>query len=260
MLDFDHDDVEGPRSAAKHVLDGQLRPNMPTRVTALIPAAGSGERLGMGPKAFVQLAGKSLLERAISGFANVDEVIVALPDSHLDVQLPAHVRRVTGGLSRQQSVRNLLEAASHEIVLIHDAARPFLSAEIIQAVIDSVLEVGAATTALPAADTLVFENGSGMWRSLLDRSTIHAIQTPQGFKRELLLEAHERARVEGFAATDDAGLIARLGLPVALVLGDPRLFKVTRPGDYALAEAFAAVWDAQEVARGSARGSDGGEA
>jgi 2-C-methyl-D-erythritol 4-phosphate cytidylyltransferase len=227
------------------------------RVTALIPAAGSGERLGMGPKAFVQLAGKSLLERAIASFANVDEIIVALPESHLDVELPAHVRSVSGGMTRQESVKNLLEAATHEIVLIHDAARPFLSAQIIQAVIDAVLEVGAATTALPAADTLVLENtefeqGRKMWGSLLDRSSIHAIQTPQGFKRDLLLEAHERARLEGFAATDDAGLIARLGLPVALVVGDPRLFKVTRPGDYALAEAFARVWDA--------RGSDGGEA
>jgi 2-C-methyl-D-erythritol 4-phosphate cytidylyltransferase len=226
------------------------------RVTALIPAAGSGERLGMGPKAFVQLAGKSLLERAILSFANVDEVIVALPESHLDAELSVHVRRVAGGITRQESVKNLLEAASHEIVLIHDAARPFLSSEIIQAVIDAVFEVGAATTALPAADTLVLENESRMWGILLDRSKIHAIQTPQGFKRNLLLEAHERARLEGFAATDDAGLIARLGLPVALVPGDPRLFKVTRPGDYALAEAFARVWDAQDLARGS----DGGEA
>jgi 2-C-methyl-D-erythritol 4-phosphate cytidylyltransferase len=235
-----------------------------SRVTALIPAAGSGERLGMGPKAFVELAGKSLLERAISSFVSVDEVIVALPETHMDAKLPAHVRRVSGGITRQESVKNLLEAASCEIVLIHDAARPFLSEKIIQAVIDAVLEVGAATTALTAADTLVLENESRMWGSLLDRSKIHAIQTPQGFKRNLLLEAHERARLEGFAATDDAGLIARLGLPVALVPGDPRLFKVTRPGDYALAEAFARVWDAQDLARdsvsGSASGSDGGEA
>ncbi len=227
------------------------------RVTVLIPAAGSGERLGMGPKAFVQLGGRSLLERAISSFSHVNEVIVALPESHLDAELPAHVRRVSGGITRQESVKNLLEASSHEIVLIHDAARPFLSAVIIQAVIEAVLEVGAATTALPAADTLVLENTESqdigkMWGSLLDRSQIHAIQTPQGFKRELLLEAHERARLEGFAATDDAGLIARLGLPVALVAGDPRLFKVTRPGDYALAEAFARVWDARVL--------DGGEA
>jgi 2-C-methyl-D-erythritol 4-phosphate cytidylyltransferase len=257
VLDFSYDEVHGPKKGFLHMLDRHLKPKVQTRVTVLIPAAGSGERLGMGPKAFVQLAGKSLLERAISRFANMDEVIVALPESHLDAKLPEHVRRVSGGITRQESVKNLLEAASHEIVLIHDAARPFLSAKIIQAVIEAVLEVGAATTALPAADTLVLENsefeqGGKLWGSLLDRSKIHSIQTPQGFKRELLLEAHKRARLEGFAATDDAGLIARLGLPVALVPGDPRLFKVTRPGDYALAEAFARVWDARAL--------DGGEA
>jgi 2-C-methyl-D-erythritol 4-phosphate cytidylyltransferase len=215
------------------------------RVSALIPAAGSGERLGMGPKAFVQLAGKSLLERAIASFVGVDEIIVALPETHMDVELPARVRLLGGGQTRQESVKRLLEAATGEIVLIHDVARPFLTTEIIQAVIDAVLEVGAATTALLAADTLVLENDSKMWGSLLDRSSIHAIQTPQGFRRDILLEAHERARLEGFIATDDAGLIARLGLPVALVTGDPRLFKVTRPGDYELAEAFARVWDAR---------------
>jgi 2-C-methyl-D-erythritol 4-phosphate cytidylyltransferase len=214
------------------------------RVSALIPAAGSGERLGMGPKAFVQLAGKSLLERAIASFVGLDEIIVALPETHMDVELPARVRLLGGGQTRQESVKRLLEAATGEIVLIHDVARPFLTTEIIQAVIDAVLEVGAATTALPAADTLVLGNES-MWGSLLDRSSIHAIQTPQGFRRDILLEAHERARLEGFIATDDAGLIARLGLPVALVTGDPRLFKVTRPGDYELAEAFARVWDAR---------------
>jgi 2-C-methyl-D-erythritol 4-phosphate cytidylyltransferase len=257
MLDFAHDGIFGtslqPASLSASKLGSRLTSiAKQPRVTALIPAAGSGERLGMGPKAFVRLAGKTLLERAISSFAIVDEVIVALPESLLDAELPQHVRRVSGGLTRQESVKNLLEAASYEIVLVHDAARPFLSAGIIQAVIDAVLEVGAATTALPAADTLVLENESRMWGSLLDRPKIHAIQTPQGFKRDLLLEAHERARLEDFAATDDAGLIARLGLPVALVVGDPRLFKVTRPGDYALAQAFARVWDA--------RGLDGGEA
>jgi 2-C-methyl-D-erythritol 4-phosphate cytidylyltransferase len=252
MLDFAHDGIFGTSLQPASLFASKSGSRLTSiakqpRVTALIPAAGSGERLGMGPKAFVQLAGKTLLERAISSFVNVDEVIVALPESHLDADLPAHVRRVSGGTTRQESVKNLLEAATNEIVLIHDAARPFLSTEVIQAVIDAVLEVGAATTALPAADTLVLENESKMWGSWLDRSSIHAIQTPQGFRRELLREAHECARLEGFAATDDAGLIARLGLPVALVTGDPRLFKVTRPGDYALAEAFARVWDRGEA-------------
>jgi 2-C-methyl-D-erythritol 4-phosphate cytidylyltransferase len=225
-----------------------------TRVSALIPAAGSGERLGMGPKALVALNGKTLLERAISAFIGIaDEIIVALPESHLEMALPDGVKRVLGGLSRQESVQNLLEAATGEIVLIHDAARPFLTIEIVRATLEALREVGAATVALPAADTLVLEDDvpgeraghrpAPTWGTLLDRTKVHAIQTPQGFRRELILGAHQRAKLEGVTATDDAGLVARLGLPVALVTGDPRLFKVTRPGDYALAEAFARVWD-----------------
>jgi 2-C-methyl-D-erythritol 4-phosphate cytidylyltransferase len=208
----------------------------------------------MGPKALVVLNGKTLLERAVHAFVGIaDEIIVALPESHLEMTLPDGVKRVLGGLSRQDSVQNLLEASTHEIVLIHDAARPFLALEILRATLEAVLEVGAATVALPAADTLVLEaqvSGEGAghrssptWGTLLDRLRVHAIQTPQGFRRELILEAHQRATLEGVTATDDAGLVARLGLPVALVTGDPRLFKVTRPGDYALAEAFARVWD-----------------
>ncbi len=224
---------------------------MKSRVAALIPAAGSGERLGMGPKALLNLNGKSLLERAIAAFAGIaEEIIVALPESHIGMNLPDGVQRVPGGASRQQSVQNLLNAASSEIVLIHDAARPFLPPEIIRATLEAVLEIGAATVALPAADTLVLEaEGSGerkTWGTLLDRTRVHAIQTPQGFRRELILDAHRRAKLENIAATDDAGLVARLGLPVALVTGDPRLFKVTRPGDHALAEAFARVWDGEK--------------
>ncbi len=229
---------------------------MKTRVSALIPAAGSGERLGMGPKALVALNGKTLLERAIAAFRGIaDEIIVALPESHLEVVLPDGVKRVLGGSSRQESVQNLLEASTGEIVLIHDAARPFLSPQIVRATLEAVIEVGAATVALPASDTLVLETEivgeraghrpALTWGMLLDRTKVHAIQTPQGFRRELILGAHRRAKLEGVTATDDAGLVARLGLPVALVTGDPRLFKVTRPGDYALAEAFAHVWDGE---------------
>lgn len=222
---------------------------MKSRVSALIPAAGSGERLGMGPKALVELNGKTLLERAIFAFRDVaDEIIVALPGSHLEINLPDGVQRVLGGSSRQDSVQNLLEVATGDIVLIHDAARPFLPPEIVWATLEAVLQTGAATVALPAADTLVLEDSepSPQWGALVDRTRIHAIQTPQGFRRELILDAHHRARLEDVTATDDAGLVARLGLPVALVTGDPRLFKVTRPGDYALAEAFARVWDGEQ--------------
>ncbi len=224
--------------------------NPSSSISVLIPAAGMGERLGMGAKAFVEIGGRTLLVRAIEAFAGIEaEVIVALPDSYLSdfevvSQLPSHVRAVAGGSTRQASVANLLAAAKGDIVLIHDAARPFLGSHIIAALIQHTISNAAATTALPASDTLVV-GANAHWVSQLDRNQIYAIQTPQGFKRELIVEAHRKALIDKIVATDDAGLVARLGYPVALSPGDPLLFKVTRAGDFALAEAFAKTWDEQ---------------
>ena len=169
----------------------------------------------------------------------VDEVVVALPGG---MDLPAGIaaRAIEGGATRQASVRRLLEATTADTVLIHDAARPFLPAEVVRALLKAVAETGAATVALPVADTLVRGAGES-WGELVPREGLWAVQTPQGFRRGLLLEAHAQAERDAFAATDDAGLLARLGLPVRLVPGDARLFKVTTPGDLALAEALAAT-------------------
>lgn len=213
------------------------------RTAALIPAAGSGTRLGLGPKAFVEVAGRSLLARSVAALAPlVDEVLVALPEGlELPEDLPA--RAIVGGPTRQESVHRLLRATSAEIVLVHDAARPFLPTNVVQALLEAIPETGAATAALPVADTLVRGEG-GRWGGVVPREGLWAVQTPQGFRRDLLLRAHEAAHEEGFGATDDAGLVNRLGVPVTLVPGDARLFKVTAPGDLALAHAVAAVWDA----------------
>ncbi|HWG85419.1 MAG TPA: 2-C-methyl-D-erythritol 4-phosphate cytidylyltransferase [Deinococcales bacterium] len=219
---------------------------MTGRVSALIPAAGAGERLGMGPKALLDLGGRTLLRRAIDALMPLaDEVIVALPAERLDLPLPPGVRAVGGGATRQETVRRLLDAASGDLVVIHDAARPFLSGSVARAVLDAARAGGASTAALPVPDTLVLDEG-GAWAGLLDRSHARAVQTPQAFRRALLLEAHEAAQREGVTATDDAGLVARLGHPVALVDGDPRLLKLTRPGDWALAVAFAPAWDRED--------------
>jgi 2-C-methyl-D-erythritol 4-phosphate cytidylyltransferase len=219
------------------------------RVAALIPAAGSGTRLGLGPKAFVEVAGASLLARSVAALApHVDEVVVALPAGWtLPPGVPARV--VVGGPTRQDSVRLLLEATQAEVVLVHDAARPFLPAEVVRAVLAAAQDLGAATAALPVADTLVRAgpdqaSAGQRWGEPSPRDGLWAVQTPQGFRRRVLREAHARAQDDGYVATDDAGLVARLGEPVALVPGDARLFKVTAPGDLALATALAAVWDA----------------
>jgi 2-C-methyl-D-erythritol 4-phosphate cytidylyltransferase len=213
------------------------------RVAALIPAAGSGTRLGQGPKAFVQVAGKSLLERSVAALTpHVHEVLVALPAG---MTLPGglQARAIVGGATRQESVRLLLEATDADLVLIHDAARPFLSAATIQAVLEALHRAGAATVAHPLADTLVRAEGE-LWGERVERAGLWGVQTPQAGRRDWLLAAHQKA--QGHAVTDDAGLLHWAGHQVRLVPGEAALFKVTTPGDLLLAEALAAVWDAQE--------------
>ncbi|MVN89001.1 2-C-methyl-D-erythritol 4-phosphate cytidylyltransferase [Deinococcus sp. HMF7620] len=219
------------------------------KVAALIPAAGSGTRLGLGPKALVKVGGRTLLARSAAALApHVAEVLVALPPGE---ELPADIpaRAVVGRATRQASVLALLRATDADTVLIHDAARPFLPPGVIQALLAAVQTTGAATAALPVADTLVRaahpRAAAQHWGTLTPREGLWAVQTPQAFRRLALLAAHEAALSDGYAATDDAGLLARLGQAVALVPGDARLFKVTTPGDLALAQALAPVWDAQ---------------
>ena len=216
------------------------------RFAALIPAAGSGSRLGFGiPKALVELQGQTLLDRAIDNLAPlVDEVVVALPEGHT---LDRQVKQIVGGSTRQDSVFRLLQATEADFVLIHDAARPFLSAKVIERIKGRVVQSGAVTAALPATDTLVHSSG-GFWGYLVDRSKTWAVQTPQAFRRLTILDAHLKALQEGFEATDDAGLANRYGSNIELVLGDSRLFKVTTPADFELATAFAQLWDQKRSA------------
>jgi len=217
------------------------------RVAALIPAAGEGARLGLGPKAFVDLEGESLLSRAVGAFersAEVDEVLVGVPSAmctRAEAELRGRARVVVGGGTRQESVYNLLRATDAEVVLIHDAARPFLEGTVIAAVLGAVQAHGAASVVVPVADTLL-EADTG---ARIDRVRLRAVQTPQGFAHALILEAHERAVREGFAATDDAGLVRQLGAEVALVEGSPWLMKVTTPADLEVAAALARAWDAR---------------
>ncbi|ADI14112.1 2-C-methyl-D-erythritol 4-phosphate cytidylyltransferase [Truepera radiovictrix] len=214
-------------------------------VAALIPAAGSGVRLGQGPKAWVTLAGESLLSRAVAAFEGcVDEVWVGVApalSARAEEELSGRARVVCGGATRQESVYNLLRAAQAEVVLVHDAARPFLEAAVIERVVAAVRAHGAASVVTAVADSLI-EAASGR---VVDRAPLRAVQTPQGFRRELLLAAHERARERALEATDDAALVRALGHPVALVEGSSWLFKVTTPADLELARALAPLWDAR---------------
>ncbi len=206
------------------------------RVSLLVPAAGRGERLGLGvPKALVRVRGRTLLEWTLARFPPVDEVLVALPPgAKAPPGLAARV--LLGGATRQESVYRLLRAATGEVVLVHDAARPFVVPGVVERVLAAVGQHGAAVPVLPVPDTLIeAENGYGR---ALPREQLRLVQTPQGFDRELLLRAHEAAVAEGRGATDDAQLVRALEHPVVLVPGDRRMFKVTYPEDLELLAAL----------------------
>ena len=206
------------------------------KLSVLLPAAGSGERIGLGPKAFIEVGGKTLLQWALEGFDFADEIIVALPAGKT-LKMPK-VKTVSGGATRQQSVYNLVEAATSEVVLVHDVARPFVVRAAVERLLESVHHNGAATLAVAVPDTLVrFE--SGQYGSVTSREAQRLVQTPQGFKREILWQAHQKARTEGLEFTDDAQAVMHLGHRVALVEGDRRMFKVTYPEDLELAEGLA---------------------
>lgn len=210
-------------------------------VTALIAAAGSGERLGLGPKAFVRVGGLTLLELAVTAVRGAaTEIVVAVPAEHLGParQLAPEATIISGGTDRQATVRAMLAASHGDVVLVHDVARPFVTPAVLRRVLAAVEATGAATAALAPADTVIMaEHGDVVQRELL-----RLVQTPQGFHRSLLAEAHEAAAQAGVSATDDAALVRRLGRAVALVEGSPLLSKLTVAGDLPLFEALHAVW------------------
>ena len=210
------------------------------KVAALLPAAGRGSRLGRGPKAFLPFGGTSLLNFTLQAFSGlVDEILVAVSQDML-TEAARHVTGaavVEGGGTRQETVRKLLGATRADIVLIHDAARPFLARSLVAEVIASVSATGAACVVTPVADTLVTLRGDAV-----DRAGLRAVQTPQGFRRDLVLAAHARALQDGVQATDDAALVRRAGHAVSFVEGSAWLMKITTPDDYSLAQALVEAW------------------
>lgn len=220
---------------------------------AIIPAAGSGSRLGgQIPKQFLELGGAPILAHTISRFIECDDIsaiAVALPADRLDefrarnrgARVLKPIYYVNGGAERSDSILNALEAVAElqpEIVAVHDAVRPFVTPAQISAVIAKAKEVGAAILALPATDTIK-EVEAGLIQRTIDRRRIWRAQTPQAFRYELLMRANLEARAAGLPSaltTDDSLLIERLGAPVAVVEGSPNNIKITTPEDLILAE------------------------
>ena len=202
-----------------------------------------------GPKALIDVGGEPLLCRTLRCFVRLDllddAMIVVSPGcegafrSALNASFPAkRFTLVCGGTERQMSVANALEGLgdSADIVIIHDAARPFVNAESVQASIDAAAECGAATVAIPCIDTILQGDSDGYLVDTPDRRFLWMCQTPQTFQVSVIRSAHESARRDGFVGTDDASLVRRVGGKVKLVMGSQANFKVTTPSDLALAE------------------------
>jgi 2-C-methyl-D-erythritol 4-phosphate cytidylyltransferase len=231
------------------------------QVFVIIPAAGLGTRMATGgasghaPKQFLELRGQPILVLALRAFLQVKgihRIYVAVRQSESDrvtAQLQEYglsdrVSVVEGGDTRQESVRNALQALAakdDDIILVHDAVRPLIDPATIQRTIDAVMRHQAAIVALPAVDTIkqVERTADGaIITSTIPRERIVQAQTPQGFRCGLLRRAMQEAESDGFAGTDEASLAERLGIEVAVVPGSPRNFKITQPGDLALAEFY----------------------
>jgi 2-C-methyl-D-erythritol 4-phosphate cytidylyltransferase len=205
-------------------------------VVGIVPAAGSGDRLGAsGPKAFAVCGGRSLLDWSLEVLEAVcDRVVVAVPAGFEGTD------RVLGGSSRSESVRLALAAAPEaSVAVVHDAARPLISRELVERCVEALSDGwDGVVAAAPVADTIKEADPSGRVVRTLDRSALWAIQTPQVFRAEVLRRALDVDAATLAAATDDATLVEAAGGAVRVVEAPAENIKVTRPVDLALAEAL----------------------
>jgi 2-C-methyl-D-erythritol 4-phosphate cytidylyltransferase len=237
------------------------------KVIVIIPAAGLGTRMASAPgsgrkpvasKQFANLLGTPILIRTLSRFAENQEISqmrIALRQSEISSfqerlhrETPeAWVKKTVlleGGENRQKSVANALagvDAGPDDVILVHDAVRPFVSPQMIHDVIEAAKKYGAAIVGVPAVDTIkqVERTPEGaLIKATIPREKIVMAQTPQGFRYVVLRKAFEEATADGFIGTDEASLIERSGHPVAVVMGSPQNIKITTPGDLELAEFY----------------------
>ena len=221
------------------------------KITAILLAAGLGRRMGAEiPKQFLPLGGRPLLRHALEGFersAMVTGIVLVLRGEDMEYcrrsVLDSHTLRkvralVPGGAERHQSVHAGLQATDpeDEIVLVHDAVRPFVSEDLLARVVDAAVEYGAAVPGMPVRETTKVVR-SGRIVETLDRSILQSAQTPQAFRRDLLLQAYGLVDPET-VATDDATLVERLGHEVRVVEGESQNVKITTPQDLEWAEWF----------------------
>lgn len=249
-----------PALAGSYILIARMK------VFVIIPAAGLGTRMASGArekkpsasKQFAELQGQPILVRTLLKFTNnasISKVYVALRKAEiepfrkrLEQETPEAVVKKTvlleGGEHRQQSVANALaqvSAAPDDIILVHDAVRPFVTEEMIQSVIDAASKYEAAIAAVPAVDTVkqVERTADGaLIKATIPREKVVMAQTPQGFRFDVLKKAFDEAAADGFVGTDEASLVERSGQRVAVVMGSARNIKITTPADLELADFY----------------------
>jgi len=217
---------------------------------AIVPAGGHGARMGSRrPKQYLRLGQAPILVATLNALArarSIAGIVVAVPEAHVAAtrrllaraRVPKILDVVAGGADRQESVwRGLQRVPDHaRIVIVHDAVRPFITPELVERV-RAAAAGGAATCGMPVRDT-VKRVAQGAVSSTVEREGLWLTQTPQAFARALLWEAHDKARRDGFAGTDDAVLVERLGMPVAMVTGLAQNLKITTPEDLRTARAW----------------------
>ena len=221
------------------------------KVSAIIPAAGSGERFGE-EKQFKLLSGRPLFFHTLKLFLQsdyIDEIIVAVPSANVDsthrdvlsMSAGKPVKVVAGGTRRQDSVKNGIDVSDSDstLVCIHDAARPFVTEDLIQRSISACEFADGAVVGIPSKDTVKFSE-NGLVKETLDREKIWLAQTPQCFHKNKLLQALYYAETENLTGTDESALMEAMGFSIKLVEGDSNNFKITTKDDWIRAEVVAA--------------------
>lgn len=222
-------------------------------IVAIIPAAGLGVRMGGGtPKQFLALEGVPIFVHTLRKFVaadSIDEILLGLRLEEMEraqkeidrEHFVKPVRLVAGGVSRQETVTRMLAEVppGAELVVVHDAVRPFISLEMIQRVVEAARRDGAAILGVPSVDT-VKQVERQMILGTIPRERIVLAQTPQAFQYRTLREAFDRALADGFNGTDESSLVERLGVTVTVLMGSDRNIKITKPSDLPLARLYIA--------------------
>ena len=221
-------------------------------VTAIFPAAGQSRRMKSDTnKNFLELEGMPILIHTLLKFSEsdkIDNLIIAASPNEIeiieamlnDTKNLKPFKVVKGGSERQYSIYNALKVIPEkvDIILVHDAARPLISVKTIDAVVDAARKYGGAIAAVPEKNTIKVIDKDGFVVDTPSRATLVSVQTPQGFKRDIIMKAYEQAECDNFLGTDDASLVERIGVRVKVVQSDYRNIKVTTPEDILITKAF----------------------